>query len=886
MSSAVNLPAAVDRLITLPEGIPKLTLGWEALRFASMYLKHPNGTRAGLPWKFSKEQARFVLWWYSLDEGGQWLFYHAARRLSKGSGKSPFAAALALIEFCGPVRLKDFDPGLPGGCKGKRVDMPLVQIAATSLDQTSNTMRQVRAMAPKGSKIVRDFLLDPGRSQYNMLPEGTLEVITSSAATAEGAEATAVIADEALALDTPIPTPDGWTTPGQVHVGDILFGSGGQEVEVTYVTPVFTGRSCSRVEFSDGSSVVADDGHLWLAKTLGSAAKARVRSTADIARDGRRFGVPRMAPLAGRHVDLPIHPYVLGAWLGDGASRWPSITAGDLDVEFMLSEVRRCGVPAACLVKSGAGRAKTISLRGNANGDLYTKDGSSVRGALVVLGVLENKHIPDFLLRASYGQRLALLQGLMDTDGHACHTGSAVFVNANPHLACGVAQLARTFGWTVSITSRVDERWEAMPVIYKVTFRPDTDSPCFRMARKSARLRPRSARRWKTITSIVPVESVPVRCIEVDAPDHLFVAGDGWSVTHNTEHWLPANGGPELAATLIDNLTKSGNRMIETANAPKPGKGSVIEDTFDAWCAQEDGKSRNERKILFDARLAPPDTVLEDPVSLRAALEFVYADAKWADVDAIVTRIHSPKAKPDDSKRKYLNWPTASANSWADPQQWKQLSRPHIVVEQNTPVVMFFDGSKSRDDTALIGCRLDDGHVFTIGVWSPTNSHHDDETTPTIDVEAVDNKVDWAMDFYDVRAFYADVKEWEGFTKVTWPQRYRDLLPVHAVPSGKSPEPIAWDMRSHDYEFTMAAELVEAEIADGAFTHDGNADLTAHVTNARRRDGRWGISVQKETPNSAEKIDACVCLIGARMVRRLVLSNQPTEKEPNAAFFL
>ncbi|MFF1531454.1 hypothetical protein [Cellulomonas sp. NPDC058312] len=502
-----------------------------------------------MPWKFTTEQARFILWWYSLDEDGQWLFYHAARRLSKGSGKSPFAAALALIEFCGPVRLKDFDPSLPGGCVGKRVDMPLVQIAATSEKQTANTMRQVRAMAPKGSKIVRDFLLDPGRSQYNMLPEGTLEVITSSAATAEGAEATFVVGDE-------------------------------------------------------------------------------------------------------------------------------------------------------------------------------------------------------------------------------------------------------------------------------------------------------------------------------------------------TEHWLPANGGPELAATLIDNLTKSGNRMLETANAPKPGKGSVIEDTFEAWVAQEEGKSRNERKILFDSRIAPPNTILEDVESLRTALEFVYADCPWADIGAMVTRIHSPKAKADDSKRKYLNWPTAPANAWADPQEWAVMARPDIVVEQDTPVVMFFDGSKSRDDTALIGCRLDDGHVFTIGIWSPGNSHEDEDAVPTIDVEAVDDKVDWAMDYYDVRAFFADVKEWEGFTKVTWPKRYRDLLPVHAVPAGKSPEPIAWDMRSRDYEFTMAAELVEAEIHDAAFTHDGNADLTDHVTNALRKDGRWGISVEKKTPNSAEKIDGCVCMIGARMVRRLVLNNQPPEKEPNEAFFL
>ena len=543
--------AAADRLITLPSGVPKLTLGWGVLRFAAQYLKHPNGIRAGREWKYTPEQARFLLWWYALDENGQWLFYHAARRLSKGSGKSPFAAAWALTEFCGPVRLDTFDPKLPGGCLGKRVDMPLVQIAATSEKQTANTMRQIRAMAPKGSPIVREFLLDPGRSQYNMLPEGTLEVITSSAATAEGAEATAIVADE-------------------------------------------------------------------------------------------------------------------------------------------------------------------------------------------------------------------------------------------------------------------------------------------------------------------------------------------------TEHWLPANGGPELYATLVDNLTKSGNRMLQTANAPKPGKGAVIDDTYGDWCDQEDGRaSTTGQKILFDARIAPPETVMEDPASLRAALEFVYADCPWANIDAQITRIQAKSAKKDDSKRKYLNWPTTVANAWADPQQWSKLARPDIVVEPGTRIVMFFDGSKSRDDTALIGCRIDDGHVFTIGIWSPGNSHDsDDGETPVIDAEVVDAKVDWAMDTYDVVAFFADVKEWEGFTKVTWPQRYRDRLTLHAVPSGRSPEPIAWDMRTKDYEFTAAAELVETEIADGAFTHDGHPKLREHVLNAVRKDGRFGISIQKKTPNSAEKIDGAVCLIGVRHVRRLVLKAPTVPERSNEAFFV
>ena len=107
-----------ERLDTLPPGVPDLTLGWEALAWAAKYLKHPNGIRARKPWKFTRRQARFVLWFYAVGPDGKWLFYNAFRRLAKGSGKSPFAAAMALIELLAPVRLERFDPQTCGNAVG------------------------------------------------------------------------------------------------------------------------------------------------------------------------------------------------------------------------------------------------------------------------------------------------------------------------------------------------------------------------------------------------------------------------------------------------------------------------------------------------------------------------------------------------------------------------------------------------------------------------------------------------------------------------------------------------------------------------------------------------------------------------------------------------
>jgi hypothetical protein len=106
------------------------------------------------------------------------------------------AAVLAIIEFLAPCRFDGFDPNELGGCKAKPVHMPLVQICATSEAQTENTFRMVRAMLPRGGKVCTKYNLDPGKTMYFLPPEGKLHVVTSSAATLEGAEATFAIGDE------------------------------------------------------------------------------------------------------------------------------------------------------------------------------------------------------------------------------------------------------------------------------------------------------------------------------------------------------------------------------------------------------------------------------------------------------------------------------------------------------------------------------------------------------------------------------------------------------------------------------------------------------------------------------------------------------------------
>jgi len=355
-------------------------------------------------------------------------------------------------------------------------------------------------------------------------------------------------------------------------------------------------------------------------------------------------------------------------------------------------------------------------------------------------------------------------------------------------------------------------------------------------------------------------------------------------VMDETEHWRPANGGIELARTIDRNLSKSGSRGVQTCNAWEPGAESKAEETFDAWILQEEGGTRSEKLTLYDARIAPHDTDIDDDESLMKAFRHVYGDCSWVDIRNIMASFLDVETTLADGKRFYLNLPTPPETAWIEPAQWAVLADPNPeIVKEGDEIALFFDGSRTQDTTALMGCHIDTGHVFTIGVWEPQKALKGKEAIP-VPVREVDSAVEHAFMTWNVVIFLADVKEWESFTKVEWPERYGERLKLWAVPGGKQPEPIAWDMRTHVYDFTMAAELCLAEIEDKAFTHDGDSRVARHVNNARRYPNRWGISVSKETRQSPKKIDACVCVIGSRMARRLYLASliSQNKEEPRS----
>ncbi len=367
---------------------------------------------------------------------------------------------------------------------------------------------------------------------------------------------------KALALNVPLPTPDGWTTMGEVAVGDRLIGADGRPVTIVAATDVMEGRPCYDVEFSDGSVIVADGQHQWLTWT-----RAARRYDAQERGYRREFARPMrpevvtteqiaatvMCPTADRRpnhavaltgalqlpeADLPIPPYALGCWLGDGHSAGARLTTVELE---LIMHIEASGLEVApedspyLYRLSFPSEATEVPLRPCV---VCGTEHGTVQAELRSLGVLGDKRIPTAYLRASESQRRDLLAGILDTGGTVVRTGSVQVAVTNSVLAEDLRELVNGLGYRCSMAKkRVRGRTEASSTCYILTF--TTSDRVFRLSRKhlthKERLRHDPQRnRWRYITAVRHIPSVPVRCVQVDAEDGLFLASRQMIPTHNS----------------------------------------------------------------------------------------------------------------------------------------------------------------------------------------------------------------------------------------------------------------------------------------------------------------------------------------------------------------
>lgn len=171
--------------------LPERSLGWGVLNWFATYLRTPGGDHAGSPFMPTLEQARFILWWYAVDESGKYAFRNGVFRRMKGHGKDPLAAAISLVELCGPVAFSHFNGSEP---VGKPRHAAWIQIVAVSQEQTKNTMSLFPVMVSTAMK--QDYSLEVNKTIIYSGEGGRIEAVTSSPYSMEGNRPTLVIRNE------------------------------------------------------------------------------------------------------------------------------------------------------------------------------------------------------------------------------------------------------------------------------------------------------------------------------------------------------------------------------------------------------------------------------------------------------------------------------------------------------------------------------------------------------------------------------------------------------------------------------------------------------------------------------------------------------------------
>lgn len=336
-----------------------------------------------------------------------------------------------------------------------------------------------------------------------------------------------------LSLDTELPTPNGFIRLRDLKEGDELFDELGKICKVTKLHEINETPVSFKVTFDDGTVVDACADHLWSTfskKERMNGSNPTIRTTKEImetlkygTKQETNHSIPCCKPVEYSTKELAIDPYLLGLWLGDGTSQSGCITTADPEI---LKEFEHSLIPCSL---------------GKSKASLYRIKGLTTQ--LKMLGLLNNKHIPENYMYSDTQQRLALLQGLMDTDGSCAKNGQTEFSTSSEQLSKQVLELMLSLGLKTRIIKR--SSWFNGRQ-YKDNYRIwcMTSEPVFRLPRKLERLTVQVKKTQKTrnkhryIVNVEPINPIPMRCITVDSFNNLFLITRNFIPTHNSHDYL------------------------------------------------------------------------------------------------------------------------------------------------------------------------------------------------------------------------------------------------------------------------------------------------------------------------------------------------------------
>ncbi|ONI76919.1 phosphate starvation-inducible protein PhoH [Actinosynnema sp. ALI-1.44] len=465
-------------------------------------------------------------------------------------------------------------------------------------------------------------------------------------------------------VSTKVLTPDGFRPIGELSVGDLVIGSNGEPTPVLGVYPQGE-KDIYRVTAQDGASALCCGEHLWTVRTASDRRRNkpwRVLQTKEMigrlrAAHARRYELPVLsAPVCHPERTVPMDPYALGLLLGDGCltgATTPSFSTGDPELvealEFALPGV-------AVRWKSGP---DYILNRVREPGDVITLE-NPVTGALRSLNLLgmksHSKFIPDVYLQNTTEVRLAILQGLLDSDGGPVtqldRTCRIQYTTTSPALKDGVIGLVRSLGGVAytrvrPAKGRKPGRANGRDVAYRhdahiVDLRLPSGIEPFRLARKREKYHAAGGggRPMRHIDSIEPAGRAEAVCIQVAAADSLYVTED-YLLTHNTLN---------DAFIILDeaqNTTPEQMKMFLT----RLGFSSKIVVTGDVTQVDLPGGQRSGLKVVRDILDGVDDVHFStltsaDVVRHKLVADIVDAYERWQ-VDEDKTEIRKPRTGSD-----------------------------------------------------------------------------------------------------------------------------------------------------------------------------------------------------------------------------------------------
>lgn len=330
-----------------------------------------------------------------------------------------------------------------------------------------------------------------------------------------------------------------------------------------------------------------------------------------------------------------------------------------------------------------------------------------------------------------------------------------------------------------------------------------------------------------------------------------------FSLLNETHHWVSGNKGHKMYETIDGNATKMGSRYLAITNAYLPGEDSVAERMRLAWELLQEKLQRGDGTdigFLYDSLEANEKAPLAGPL-VPFIINAVRGDASWLSVEDIMQSIANTTIAPSRSRRMYYNQVFTDEESLHGPETWDVIRDDSLVLTPGDAIVLGFDGSKRRDATALVAIRIKDMATFLLGLWErPEGPEGDDWYVPRSKVNSLVHEVHRT---YNVKGFYADVREWESYI-ADWSEAYAN---GYVVRSHLGQDGISWDMRGQIKRATQGHERLLASIFNKKLKHDGDRRFRRHVLNAKRDENVHGVYFTKETPSSPKKVDAYAALL-------------------------